>query len=155
MIIPPPPTQGIPTLVNRYERNYEVILRDLKAKVPQVRGNIFCHVMLFFSPSELLNASAPLQEPLQMLILLAMAAKLQSYSEVCEALSTLEVALGFLAMTGGEPHMQLSTYLEEVLQMGSQTPPHILKVSSCQTPGRPVCSVSSMCWESESEYFYE
>lgn len=72
-----------------------------------------------------------------MLILLAVAADLQSYSEVCEALSTLEVALGFLAMTGGEPHMQLSTYLEEVLQMGSQTPPHILKVSFCQTPGRP------------------
>lgn len=90
-----------------------------------------------------------------MLILPAVAAKLQSYSEVCEALSTLEVALGFLAMTGGEPHMQLSTYLEEVLQMGSQTPPHILKVSFCQMPGRPVYRVSGMCWESESEYFYE
>lgn len=64
--------------------------------------------------------------------MLAVAAELQSYSEVCEALSTLEVALGFLSMTSEEPHLQLSTYLEEVLQMGNQMPPHILKVSVCQ-----------------------
>ncbi|TNM97227.1 hypothetical protein fugu_015383 [Takifugu bimaculatus] len=96
--------QGIPTLVNRYDRNYEVILRDLKAKVQQ--------------------------EPLQMRTMLAVAAELQSYSEVCEALSTLEVALGFLSMTSEKPHMQLSTYLEEVLQMGTQMPPHILKALS-------------------------
>lgn len=69
--------------------------------------------------------------------LLAVAAELQSYSEVCEALSTLEVALGFLSITSEEPRMQLSTYLEEVLQMGNQTPPHILKVSFCQTPAVP------------------
>lgn len=68
------------------------------------------------------------QEPLQTLTLLAVAGELQSYSEVCEAFSTLEVALGFLAMTGGEPHVQLSCYLEEVLQMGNQMAPHILKV---------------------------
>lgn len=41
----------------------------------------------------------------------------------------MEVALGFLAMTGGEPQLQLERYLEEVLQMGDQTGPHILKVS--------------------------
>ena len=69
------------------------------------------------------------QEPLQTLTLSAMAGELHSYSEVCEALSTLEVALGFLATTGGEPLMQLSCYLEEVLQMGNQMAPHIFKVS--------------------------
>ncbi|XP_029293033.1 LOW QUALITY PROTEIN: E3 ubiquitin-protein ligase rnf213-alpha-like [Cottoperca gobio] len=95
---------GIPTLVNRHDRNYEIILKDVKAKVQQ--------------------------EPLQTLTLSAMAGELHSYSEVCEALSTLEVALGFLAMTGGEPHMQLSCYLEEVLQMGNQMAPHILKALS-------------------------
>lgn len=63
-----------------------------------------------------------------------MAGELQSYSEVCEALSTLEVALGFLAMTGGEPQMQLSCYLEEVLQMGNQMAQHILKVGLSDTP---------------------
>lgn len=69
------------------------------------------------------------QEALQTLTLFAVAGELHSYSEVCEALSTLEVALGFLAMTGGDPHMQLSCYLEDVLQMGNQIAPHILKVS--------------------------
>ena len=69
------------------------------------------------------------QEPPQTLVLLTVAGELDSYSEVCEALSTLEVALGFLATTGGEPQMQLSSYLEEVLQMGNQMAPHILKVS--------------------------
>ncbi|KAM6966144.1 LOW QUALITY PROTEIN: E3 ubiquitin-protein ligase rnf213-alpha-like [Tautogolabrus adspersus] len=95
---------GIPTLVNRHDRNYEIILKDVKAKVKQ--------------------------EPLQTLTLFAMAGELHSYSEVCEALSTLEVALGFLAMTGGEPHMQLSCYLEEVLQMKNQMAPHIFKAMS-------------------------
>ncbi|XP_068605931.1 E3 ubiquitin-protein ligase rnf213-alpha [Brachionichthys hirsutus] len=92
---------GIPTLVNRHDRNYEIILKDVKAKVHQ--------------------------EALQTLTLFAVAGELHSYSEVCEALSTLEVALGFLAMTGGDPHMQLSSYLEEVLQMQNQVAPHILK----------------------------
>lgn len=119
--------QRIPTLVNRYDRSCEIILRDLKAKVPQVRSNIVFRVFFFF-PDHLNVSKCLLQEPLQTLILMAVAAELQSYSEVCEALSTLEVALGFLAKTGGEPHMQLSSYLEEVLQMGNQTAPHILKV---------------------------
>lgn len=74
------------------------------------------------------------QEPLQTLTLSAVAGELHSYSEVCEALSTLEVALGFLAMTGGEPLMQLSCYLEEVLQMGNQMAAHIVKVSLSETP---------------------
>ncbi|KAF6732536.1 E3 ubiquitin-protein ligase RNF213 [Oryzias melastigma] len=95
---------GIPTLINRHERNYEIIFKDVKGKVKQ--------------------------ESLQTLTLASIAGELQSYSEVCEALSTLEVALGFLAMTGGEPHMQLSHYLEEVLQMGNQVAEHILKTLS-------------------------
>ncbi|KAM8845445.1 E3 ubiquitin-protein ligase rnf213-alpha-like isoform 2-T2 [Spinachia spinachia] len=95
---------GIPTLVSRHERDYEIILKDVKAKVQQ--------------------------EPLQTLTQSAVAGELHSYSEVCEAFSTLEVALGFLAMTGGEPHTQLSCYLEEVLQMGNQMAAHILKTLS-------------------------
>uniref|UniRef100_A0A672G984 Ring finger protein 213 n=2 Tax=Salarias fasciatus TaxID=181472 RepID=A0A672G984_SALFA len=95
---------GIPTLVNRHDRNYEIILKDVKTKIRQ--------------------------EPLQALTLVAVAGDLRSYSDVCEALRTLEVALGFLAMTGGEPHMQLSCYLEEVLQMGNQMAQHVLKALS-------------------------
>ncbi|KAM6957229.1 E3 ubiquitin-protein ligase rnf213-alpha-like [Aplochiton taeniatus] len=95
---------GLPTLVNRHDRNYESILKDVKEKVAQ--------------------------EPLAAPILSALTGELQSYSEVCEALATVEVALDFLAMTGEETHMQLACYLREVLQMGDQTAPHILKALS-------------------------
>uniref|UniRef100_A0A672LJI2 Ring finger protein 213 n=1 Tax=Sinocyclocheilus grahami TaxID=75366 RepID=A0A672LJI2_SINGR len=93
---------GIPTVVNRQDRNYEIIFKDVKGKVPQVSCIICFSIIL----------------------------ELQSYSDVCEALSTVELALGFLAMTGGEPHMQLATYLEEVLQMTDNIAPHVLKAFS-------------------------
>ncbi|XP_072299387.1 E3 ubiquitin-protein ligase rnf213-alpha-like [Eucyclogobius newberryi] len=95
---------GIPTLVNRHERNYEIILKDVKKKIKQ--------------------------EPLQTLTQFAVSTELDSYSEVCDALSTVEIALGFLPKTGGDPCMQFSCYLEEVLKMSNQTPPHILKALS-------------------------
>ncbi|KAJ8398812.1 hypothetical protein AAFF_G00420090 [Aldrovandia affinis] len=91
----------IPTLVNRHDRNYENIFKDVKGKVGQ--------------------------EALPALTLAALAGELPGYSDVCEALSVVEVALGFLAMTSGDPHMQLVLYLEDTLQMGDQTAPHILK----------------------------
>ncbi|XP_016115585.1 E3 ubiquitin-protein ligase rnf213-alpha-like, partial [Sinocyclocheilus grahami] len=93
---------GIPTVVNRQDRIYEIILMDVKGKVPQ--------------------------EPLQALTQHNLVKELQSYSDVCEALSTVELALGFLAMTGGEPRVQLGTYLEEVLQMTDNMAPHVFKV---------------------------
>ncbi|XP_072560845.1 E3 ubiquitin-protein ligase rnf213-alpha isoform X2 [Paramormyrops kingsleyae] len=95
---------GIPTLVNRQDRNYENIFKDLKGKVGQ--------------------------EPLTALALETLARELPSYSDVCEALSLVEVALGFLAMTGGEAHVLLIRYLEDVLQMGDQMSPLILKALS-------------------------
>uniref|UniRef100_A0A674BBP2 RING-type E3 ubiquitin transferase n=1 Tax=Salmo trutta TaxID=8032 RepID=A0A674BBP2_SALTR len=91
---------GIPTLVNRHDRIHEIILKDMRGKIGQV--------------------------PLPSRAVSTLVGELKSYNEVCEALSTVEVALGFLAVTGGEPHMQLGSYLEEVLQMGDQTAPHIL-----------------------------
>lgn len=69
------------------------------------------------------------QEPLTSLSSSGIIAELQSLSDVCESLSAVEVALGFLAMTGGDEHMALEDYLEKRLQMGNQTAPHILKVS--------------------------
>lgn len=39
-LMPVPLPQGIPTLVNRHDRNYEIILRDIKAKVPQVSWDV-------------------------------------------------------------------------------------------------------------------
>lgn len=130
--------------MNRHDRNYEIILKDVKAKIKQVRCNVENEICsyhecvrrsVFNKLSQIPSADISLpvslsrQESLQTLTLFAVAGELHSYSEVFEALSTLEVALGFLAMTGGESHMQLSSYLEEVLQMENQMAPHIFKVS--------------------------
>ncbi|XP_053095106.1 E3 ubiquitin-protein ligase rnf213-alpha isoform X3 [Pangasianodon hypophthalmus] len=95
---------GIPTLVNRHDRNYENIFQDVKSKVQQ--------------------------EALSSLSQSTLSVELQSYSDVCEALSTVEVALGFLAMTGGEPNMQLGDYLKEELQMADHIAQHVLKALS-------------------------
>ncbi|XP_062387528.1 E3 ubiquitin-protein ligase rnf213-alpha [Sardina pilchardus] len=95
---------GIPTLVNRHDRNYENIFRDVKGKV--------------------------VQEPLPTLTLTWVAGELCGFSEVCDALGAVELALGFLATTAADPHMQLGQYLQDVLQMGDHMPPHILKALS-------------------------
>ncbi|GAA6104753.1 E3 ubiquitin-protein ligase rnf213-alpha-like isoform X4 [Tachysurus ichikawai] len=92
---------GIPTLVSRQERNYDNILKEIREKVSQ--------------------------EPLTSLSSSGLISELQSLSDVCETLSAMEVALGFLAMTGGDEHMPLEEYLETRLHMGNQTAPHILK----------------------------
>lgn len=68
------------------------------------------------------------KEPLQPLTQHNLVKELQSYRDVCEALSTAELALGFLALTGGEPHVPLGTYLTEVLKMTDNMAPHIFKV---------------------------
>lgn len=55
--------------------------------------------------------------------------ELQSYSDVCDALSVTEITLGFLAMAGENAEMFLTDYIANVLQMGDQTNPHVLQVS--------------------------
>ncbi|CAB1317918.1 unnamed protein product [Coregonus sp. 'balchen'] len=69
-------------------------------------------------------------EHLPSLTLTALSRDLQSYSEVCEALKAVELALGFLSMTGGNSQMPLVHYLEDMLKMGEQTDPHILMALS-------------------------
>ncbi|XP_029455051.1 E3 ubiquitin-protein ligase RNF213 isoform X2 [Rhinatrema bivittatum] len=95
---------GIPTLVYRQDRNYENIFSDVKGKLQQNS-----------LPNSMINM---------------MSGELHSYSEVCEALSVAEVALGFLAMTGGESDMPLVTYLKDVLQMRDQMSTHVVQVLS-------------------------
>uniref|UniRef100_A0A3B4U3I8 RZ-type domain-containing protein n=1 Tax=Seriola dumerili TaxID=41447 RepID=A0A3B4U3I8_SERDU len=82
---------GIPTLVKTQERDNETIFKAVKGKVHQ--------------------------EPLSSLIRNAVSRELESYSEVCEAFRIMELLLGFLSVTGGDPMMKLVTYLEDVLKM--------------------------------------
>uniref|UniRef100_A0A8C3ET01 RING-type E3 ubiquitin transferase n=1 Tax=Corvus moneduloides TaxID=1196302 RepID=A0A8C3ET01_CORMO len=98
---------GIPTLVYRHDRNYEQLFSDVRMKLEQSA-----------LPSSVMNI---------------ISGELQSYSDVCDALSLTEITLGFLAMAGENAEMLLTDYIEQVLQMGDQTNPHVLQaLRRCQ-----------------------
>ncbi|NXM85207.1 RN213 ligase, partial [Oenanthe oenanthe] len=98
---------GIPTLVYRHDRNYEQLFSDVRTKLEQSA-----------LPSSVMNM---------------ISGELQSYSDVCDALSLTEITLGFLAMAGENAEMLLTEYIEQVLQMGDQTNPHVLQaLRRCQ-----------------------
>ncbi|NXP80313.1 RN213 ligase, partial [Ramphastos sulfuratus] len=92
---------GIPTLVYRQDRNYEQLFNDVRSKVNQSA-----------LPSSVMNM---------------ISGELQSYSDVCDALSITEITLGFLAMAGENGEMLLTDYIINILQMGDQTNPHVLQ----------------------------
>ncbi|XP_055097754.1 E3 ubiquitin-protein ligase RNF213 isoform X3 [Symphalangus syndactylus] len=98
--------KGIPTLVYRHDWNYEHLFMDIKNKMAQ--------------------------DPLPSLVISAISGQLQSYSDACEALSIVEVTLGFLSTAGGDPNMHLNVYTQDSLKMGDQTT-HVLKaLNRCQ-----------------------
>ncbi|XP_034559632.1 E3 ubiquitin-protein ligase rnf213-alpha-like isoform X2 [Notolabrus celidotus] len=103
---------GIPTLVKTQERDYESIFRAVKGKVRQ--------------------------DTLPLLIRNTVSRKLDSYSEVCEAFKIVELLLGFLSMTGGDPTMPLVTYLRDVLKMADHIDQHILQALGRCTLGHCV-----------------
>ncbi|NXG80077.1 RN213 ligase, partial [Baryphthengus martii] len=92
---------GIPTLVYRQDRNYEQLFSDVRSKLHQSA-----------LPPSVMNT---------------ISGELQSYSDVCDALSVAEITLGFLAMAGEDAEMLLTDYVVNVLQMGDQTNPHVLQ----------------------------
>ncbi|OXB81060.1 UNVERIFIED_CONTAM: hypothetical protein H355_004990 [Colinus virginianus] len=94
---------GIPTLVYRHDRNYEELFNDVRNKLGLHQSAL---------PSSVMNM---------------ISGELQSYSDVCDALSVTEIALEFLAMAGENTEMLLTDYIKNVLQMGDQTNPHVLQ----------------------------
>ncbi|XP_057630023.1 E3 ubiquitin-protein ligase RNF213-like [Chionomys nivalis] len=98
--------QGIPTLVYRHDWNYEHLFTTIKNKTAQ---------------SPLTNSAIS-----------AIRGQLQSYSDACEALSVVEVTLGFLSTAGGDPGMDLNVYIQDVLQMGDQTALTLKALNRCQ-----------------------
>ncbi|XP_055509816.1 E3 ubiquitin-protein ligase rnf213-alpha isoform X2 [Leucoraja erinacea] len=93
--------KGIPTLIYRQDRNYGIIFHDIQNRIPQ--------------------------ESLPISVINVISGELQSYSEVCEAFTAVEVTSGFLAMSGGDPDLKLDVYLKDVLQMEAQTSPHVME----------------------------
>uniref|UniRef100_A0A670Y6Z8 RING-type E3 ubiquitin transferase n=1 Tax=Pseudonaja textilis TaxID=8673 RepID=A0A670Y6Z8_PSETE len=97
--------QGIPTLVHRYDQNYEHLFNKIKTKLE--------------TPSSLSNSKMGM-----------IRGDLVSYSDICEALSVTEIILGFLATTGGDSRMTLADYAENILQMSNQI--SLPALSRCQ-----------------------
>lgn len=54
--------------------------------------------------------------------------QLQSYSDACEALSVVEITLGFLSTGGGDPDLPLNEYVQDALHMDDQSP-QVMEVS--------------------------
>ncbi|KAB0367359.1 hypothetical protein FD755_020683, partial [Muntiacus reevesi] len=98
--------KGIPTLVYRRDWNYEHLFMEIKNKMQQ---------------SPLPNAA-----------ITAIRGQLQSYSDACEALSAIEVTLGFLSTAGGDPHMHLNVYIQDMLKMGDPTSLVSKALNRCQ-----------------------
>uniref|UniRef100_A0A7M4G2W3 RING-type E3 ubiquitin transferase n=1 Tax=Crocodylus porosus TaxID=8502 RepID=A0A7M4G2W3_CROPO len=96
---------GIPTLVYRHDRNYEHLFNDIRNKLGQVS-----------LPSATIGM---------------ITGELQSFNDICEALSVTDVVLGFLATAGGDADMLLITYIQDVLQMGDTSPPVLQALSRC------------------------
>ncbi|KAF4008099.1 hypothetical protein G4228_019714 [Cervus hanglu yarkandensis] len=97
---------GIPTLVYRRDWNYEHLFMDIKNKMQQ--------------------------SPLPSAAITAIRGQLQSYSDACEALSAIEVTLGFLSTAGGDPNMHLNVYIQDMLKMGDPTSLVSKALNRCQ-----------------------
>lgn len=87
--------------------------------------------MIYFSVLYDFTALFLYQTALSRLIWNSVSRQLDSYSEVCEALKIVELLLGYLSMTGGDPKMKLVIYLQEILKMDQNINQHILKVITC------------------------
>uniref|UniRef100_A0A8C5Z1E6 Uncharacterized protein n=2 Tax=Marmota marmota marmota TaxID=9994 RepID=A0A8C5Z1E6_MARMA len=98
--------KGIPTLVYRHDWNFEHLFMGIKNKMAQ--------------------------SPLPSSAIGAISGQLQSYSDACEALSVVEVTLGFLGTAGGDPNMHLDAYVQDILRMGDQTTPVLEALSRGQ-----------------------
>uniref|UniRef100_UPI004038E950 E3 ubiquitin-protein ligase RNF213-like n=1 Tax=Callospermophilus lateralis TaxID=76772 RepID=UPI004038E950 len=98
--------KGIPTLVYRHDWNFEHLFVDIKNKMAQ--------------------------SPLPNSAMGAISGELRSYSDVCEALSIIEVTLGFLGTAGGDPNMYLNVYVQDILRMSDQITPVLKALSRCQ-----------------------
>ncbi|KAM8945658.1 LOW QUALITY PROTEIN: E3 ubiquitin-protein ligase RNF213 [Pelodytes ibericus] len=92
---------GLPTLTLAHDLNYKIIFTNVKKKLPQDS-----------LPHSTMNS---------------ISRDLSAYSDVCEALHIVNVTLGFLATSGGNPDALLTTYVKNILQMVEDTNVHILE----------------------------
>ncbi|KAM4037716.1 E3 ubiquitin-protein ligase RNF213 isoform 1-T2 [Anomaloglossus baeobatrachus] len=92
---------GLPTIISTQDRNYENLFLDVRKKLDQI---------------SLPNSTIDF-----------ISKDLNTFSDVCEAINIVDVVLGFLSMSGGDPEVPITKYIEEVLQMKDQSSDHILE----------------------------
>ena len=61
------------------------------------------------------------QVPLSSAVSRQVISEFRSLTDICEVLSSLDIAIGFLSSTGGTPERLLSDYLGRVLRMQQNT----------------------------------
>ncbi|KAG9491250.1 hypothetical protein GDO78_006558, partial [Eleutherodactylus coqui] len=95
---------GLPTILSTQDRNYENLFMDVRKKLEQI--------------------------PLPNSAIDFISKDLNTFSDVCEAINLVDIMLGFLSMSGGDPELSITTYIENVLQMKDQSSVHVLEVSN-------------------------
>ena len=68
------------------------------------------------------------QVPLSSAVSSQILGEFRSLTDICDVLSSLDIAIGFLSSTGGAPDMLLNHYLQHVLRMPQQNSLRSLKV---------------------------
>ncbi|XP_040296683.1 E3 ubiquitin-protein ligase RNF213-like [Bufo bufo] len=92
---------GLPTMISSQDRNYENLFMDIRKKLGQI--------------------------PLPNSTIDFISKDLNTFSDVCEAINLVDVMLGFLSMSGGDPELPITKYIEDILQMKDQNSIHVLE----------------------------
>ncbi|XP_027055365.1 E3 ubiquitin-protein ligase RNF213-like isoform X2 [Pocillopora damicornis] len=71
------------------------------------------------------------QVPLSSAVSSQILGEFRSLTDVCDVLSSLDIAIGFLSSTGGSPEKLLKDYLQHVLRMPQQNSLRSLKAQQC------------------------
>ncbi|XP_020616489.1 E3 ubiquitin-protein ligase RNF213-like [Orbicella faveolata] len=71
------------------------------------------------------------QVPLSSAVSHQILGEFRSLTDICDVLSSLDIAVGFLSSTGGSPDMLLNHYLQHVLRMPHQNSLRSLKAQQC------------------------
>ncbi|KAK9965830.1 hypothetical protein ABG768_004896 [Culter alburnus] len=110
--------------LRRRHQNFIEVLNEVRAKIPQ--------------------------EPLKGSLLSSMRSMLRSFTDVCDAVYTVEIGLRFLGKTGGDPQALLLSYLTDSLKMHQQISSNIAealkenRLSQCTATWQLLT-----CWKSE------
>ncbi|KAK2555497.1 E3 ubiquitin-protein ligase rnf213-alpha [Acropora cervicornis] len=71
------------------------------------------------------------QHPLNSTVCRQIITEIRSLTDICDVLSSLDIAIGFLSSTGGKLDMLLEEYLRKVLRMAQQNCLRSLKAQQC------------------------